>query len=149
MGKSLPSIYRDIHDLTNPSTKQCSMTQAGASPLHYQWPPFEHLSPSINFYVHWWTLANLGQTFKPHFIWWTHFCVSPPETSCLLFDQKTSCFFMDPFPLENSYFRWTQKPHVLWWNHLFVSPPETSCFLSDPKSSCPWPHVFWWTLWVH
>jgi hypothetical protein len=53
-----------------------------------------------------------SHVIKPHVLWWTHFCVSPSETSCVLVDPKTSCFLMDPSPLE------------------------TSCVLMDPKTSC-------------
>ena len=132
-----------------------------ASPPHPQWPPFEQLSPSINFHVHWWTQANFGWNFKPHFIWWT---------------QNLMCFdgniFVFPL-LKPHVFCQTQTPHVIYgpspsWNlmffdgpksswllldQLFFHPPKTSRLLLDPKTSGhlmdPQPHVFWWTGRVH
>ena len=88
---------------------------------------------------------------KPHVLWWTHFCVSPPETSCLLLDPKM--FFMDSSPLETSCFLMDPKSSWLLLDPLFFHPPKTSCLLLDTKTSChsmnPQLHVFWWTGSVH
>merc|ERR1712129_287373 len=96
------------------------------------------LSPSINFHVHRWTKADLGQNLNnisfdgpktscalmdPSF-------VSPPETTCLLVDPKTLCLLMDPSPLETSCFLMDPKKLM---SHFF-SPPKTSCLLMEPKT---------------